>query len=193
MASRRIDEHIGAMFQGEDAANFREPKIVTNRETEIESVEVATHKPVAGSEDWALVQRRGCHQVRLAVFREDAAAGIDERLRLVKARTLAIRNARDDRDRKLPGDFSESRHRAFLSGSPVLLNCRHGIAGIDHFRKNDQLRAGFFRPRCEITNRSQISLQVAGNGGDLGGRDFHDDLCDPGRNVGIFPVRPADL
>jgi len=159
---RRIDEHIRAMFQRESAANFREPKIVTNRETEIEGVEVATHKSVAGSEDWALVQRRSCHQVRLAVFGEDAAVGIDERLRIVKVRTVAIRNARDDRDRKLLGDFLESRHRASLPGSRVLLNCRHGIAGIDHFRKNDQFRAGFFRPRCEITNLSQIPPRSPG-------------------------------
>ena len=69
-------------FEGEGAANFREPKIVTNREAEIEVVEVATHKRVAGSKDGALVQRRSGHQVRLAVFRGDAAVGIDEHLRL---------------------------------------------------------------------------------------------------------------
>ena len=73
------------MFQREGAGNFRESKIVTNREAEMEVVEVATHKSVAGGENRTLVQRCSCHQVRLTVFREDVAGGIDERLRIVNA------------------------------------------------------------------------------------------------------------
>src|SRR6266576_4731630 len=98
---RRIDQHIRIMFQCEGAANFREPKIVANREAEMEVVEVATHKSVAGGENRTLVQWRGGHQVRLTVFREDAAAGIDEHLRIVNMRAVEIRNARDDRKREL--------------------------------------------------------------------------------------------
>jgi hypothetical protein len=49
----------------------------------MEVVEVATHKSVAGAKTGARSKWRGGHQVRLAVFREDAAAGIDEHLRIV--------------------------------------------------------------------------------------------------------------
>ena len=61
--------------------------------------------------------------------------------------TIAIGNAGDDRDRKFLRDLFQFRHCAFVPTRGVLLNDRHGITGIDHFRKKDQLGAGILRLR----------------------------------------------
>src|SRR5213082_3532305 len=101
---RGINENIRAVFHREGAAYLGKSKIVTNRQ-----VELATRECVAGSKEGALVQWRGCHQMRLAIFGPDIAASIDENLSVINARTLAIRNASDDRKRKLLCHFLKLR------------------------------------------------------------------------------------
>src|SRR5438552_15121752 len=119
--SRRINENIRPMVDREGAAHLRKSKIVTNRQSEIEFVELAADECVAGSKDGAFVQRRSCHQMRLAILGPDIAAGIDESLRVINVRTLAIRNAGDNRKRKLLCHFLEPRDCAFIPGGCVLL------------------------------------------------------------------------
>src|SRR5207248_10358470 len=109
-------------------------KIVTNRQAEIELVELATHECVARNKDGALVQRCSCHQMRLAIFGPDVATSIDEDLSVINARTLAVRNASDNRKRNLLCHFLKLRDGAFSPRSCVLLNQRHRITGIDNFR-----------------------------------------------------------
>ena len=58
----------------------------------------------------------------------------------------------------------------------MLSNHRHRIAGIDHFRKDDQFRTGIFRTRSEIVNRAQIRLQISRGAGNLGSGDFHKEM-----------------
>src|SRR5437763_6781148 len=96
---RGINENIRAVFHREGAAHLRKSKIVTNRQAEIELVELATHECVARNKDGALVQRCSCHQMRLAIFGPDVATSIDEDLSVINARTLAVRNASDNRKR----------------------------------------------------------------------------------------------
>src|SRR5438874_10436071 len=143
--SRGINENIRPMLDREGAADLRKTKVVANRQAEIEHVELATDERVAGSKDGALVQRRSGHQMRLAIFGPDISTRIDENLSVVDARTIAIRNASDNRKRKLLCHFLEPRDSAFIPGGCVLLNHRHGIAGIDHFRKDDKFHPGVFR------------------------------------------------
>src|SRR6266478_852081 len=90
--SRGINENIRPMLDREGAADLRKTKVVANRQAEIEPVELATDKCVAGSKDGALVQRRSGHQMRLAIFGPDISTRIDENLSVVDARTIAIRN-----------------------------------------------------------------------------------------------------
>src|SRR6266576_4947527 len=142
--SRGINQNIRPMLDREGAADLRKTKVVANRQAEIELVELATRECVAGSKDEALVQRRSCHQMRLAIFGPDIAASIDENLSVINARTLAIRNAGNDRKRKLLCHFLKLRNSAFGPRTCVLLNHRHRITGIDHFREDDQLHAGVF-------------------------------------------------
>src|SRR5438874_2126518 len=141
---RGINENIRAVFHREGAAYLGKSKIVTNCQAEIELVELATRECVAGSKDGALVQRRSCHQMRLAIFGSDIAASIDENLSVINARTLAIGNAGNDRKRKLLCHFLKLRNSAFGPRTCVLLNHRHRITGIDHFREDDQLHAEVF-------------------------------------------------
>src|SRR5438552_9789121 len=143
--TRRINENIRPMVDREGATHLRKSKIVTNRQSEIEFVELAADECVAGSKDGALVQRRCCHQMRLAILGPDVAAGIDKNLSvIINVWTLAIRIAGYNSKRKLLCHFLKLRNSAFGPRSCVLLNHRHRITGIDHFRKNDQLHAGVF-------------------------------------------------
>src|SRR5437762_13741452 len=107
---RGINENIRAVFHREGAAYLGKSKIVTNRQAEIELVELATRECVARSKDWAFVQRRSCHQMRFAIFGPDVAAGINENLPVINAWTLAIRNAGNDRNRKLLCHFLKLRN-----------------------------------------------------------------------------------
>src|SRR5437763_967304 len=95
---RRIDEHIRAMLQCERAGNFRESNVVTNGEAEIEVVESASDESFACSEDRALVQWRSAHKMGLAILRENVATGINEDLRIVDPRAVAIGNTGNDRN-----------------------------------------------------------------------------------------------
>src|SRR5437588_12081827 len=126
---RGINENIRAMFHRQGAAHLRKSKIVANREAEIELVDLATHECVAGSKDGALIQWRGCHQMGLAIFGADVATDINESLRVINARTVTIRNADDDRKRKLLCYFLKRGVGAYITGSYVLTYSRSRIDG----------------------------------------------------------------
>ncbi|HET9418019.1 MAG TPA: hypothetical protein VFO30_01645 [Chthoniobacterales bacterium] len=49
----------------------------------------------------------------------------------------------------------------------------HGIAGINHFRKDDEISARAFRARRQVAELSNISIEIAQRARDLGGGDFH--------------------
>ena len=55
----------------------------------------------------------------------------------------------------------------------MLLNHRHRVAGVDHFRKNNELGARVFRERSEIANLTQVRAETSEHTGNLGSRNFH--------------------
>jgi hypothetical protein len=55
----------------------------------------------------------------------------------------------------------------------VFLDHSHGVTGVSHLRKQDELSAGLFCPPGKIPNFGKIYLRVAKRTGDLGNGDFH--------------------
>ena len=63
-----------------------------------------------------------------------------------------------------------------LQGRCLLADDLHGVAGVGHFRKDDQLCARGFRAFGEVAQLASVRGEIAKRAGDLCGGDFHDDL-----------------
>src|SRR5207249_7217205 len=105
-------EKVCAVIHCQLAADFGKSQIVANRQTGIEVANLAGNEGITGAEDGAFVERRGGDKMRLTISGPDVAAGIDENLSVVNARTVAIRNSDDYRKRKLLCHFLNLRDSA---------------------------------------------------------------------------------
>src|SRR5260370_3379522 len=170
---RRVDQYICAVFDSERAIKFRKGKSVTNAEADIEVVDIAKRKGIAGGEASALVERNSRNQVGLAIFGNDFAIRIDKNLRVVDAPSIAVRDAADDRDRKGPCYLLQFRDSSFFPRRRVFLNGRHRVAGIDHLREHDQISASLFRERREIAGLAKIGGTVTKRARNLGSGNLH--------------------
>src|SRR5437867_13151303 len=93
----------------ERATHFRKPQIVTDRQSNIELIDLATgrvrpkgglaaDKLIAGRKTGTLVQRSRRYEMGLTIFGDDFAGGIDKHLRVVNGfRSEERRVGREER------------------------------------------------------------------------------------------------
>ena len=62
-----------------------------------------------------------------------------------------------------------------LHGFRLLADDLHRVAGIRHFREDDQLRACGFRAFREVAHLAQVRGEISECAGDLGGGDLHNE------------------
>src|ERR1700720_2073695 len=97
----RVNENVRSMLQRKRPAELGKSEIVANAQGEIELADLATNKRVTGREVRAFVERSSCNQMSFSIFRENLPVRVDKYLGIVNARSVAIRNAGHDRDRKI--------------------------------------------------------------------------------------------
>ena len=78
------------MSDCERATHLGKSQIVTDRQSDIKRVDLATDKLITGRKTRSLVQRSSRNQMSLTIFGNDFAAGIDKHLRVVNGFPAAI-------------------------------------------------------------------------------------------------------
>src|SRR6266849_967751 len=132
-------------------------------------------KRIARSKALLLFNGRDCIQVGLAIFRCDVTLLIDKNLGIVNRCAIPLRYAANDCNRKLPGGFLKTRDKPVGPQSSMILHYPHRVAGINHFRKNNQLRASLLSSTRKVPNLEKICVRITEQTGDLSGSDLHVD------------------
>ena len=104
---RRNNKSTDVLLGRQFSIHLGKAQIVTDTEAEMNTAELKVREAITRSKARLFFDRGNRIQMGLPIFRSDVAMRIDKNLGIVNCGAIPFRNAADDRNRKLPGDFFE--------------------------------------------------------------------------------------
>src|SRR5262245_61306713 len=169
----RDNESVDVLLHDQFSVHLGKPKIVADTETKTQAAQSKARECIARGKALLFFNRRDCIKVRLSIFLRDLPLLVDKYERIVNGSFNLLRYAAHNGNGKLRGYFLKSRNETVGPRIGVDLDYGHGVAGISHFRKNDELRAGSSGSAREITNLEKVRLWITERTRNLSGRNLH--------------------
>src|SRR5438067_12599226 len=110
---RRNNQDVRLIFERELSIHLRKTEVITNAQSETESAGGSTRESIARRKTCPLVIRSEREEMCLPIAGRNAAARVDEDLRIVNGVTGPFRNAGDNDERKFFRHFLERWHGTF--------------------------------------------------------------------------------
>ena len=111
--------------------------------------------------------------MRLAITGYHLASSFNEYLCVEDVIAYPLRNSANYPDGKFLRHLPQTRQGAFSPFGGMFLNSRHGIPGIHHFWKYDEVRPCFLRSGGELPDLSNVGVKFSWRARDLSSSHFH--------------------